>query len=136
MPTTIGNIVDDFPLPKILPIVENPTYKTITEVNLKSNSNSASVQSNLGCGTLGLLQLTVSPAVYNNFLSIDFIVPVNPGSVPIIPANSTGAQITELRYSLDTASTLFNEYDRTNKALRQIIFSTVDKMFIRSLRHK
>ena len=65
MPTAIEKIVDSFPFPTIPPIVGTPTYNTIAEVNLKLNSNSASVQSNLGCGTLGLLQLTVSPAVYN-----------------------------------------------------------------------
>ena len=63
-------------------------------------------------------------------------MPVNLGSVPIIPANSTGAQITKLCYAFDTAASLFNEYDRTDKALRQIFLSAVDKMFIRSLRHK
>ena len=96
MPTAIEKMVDSFPFPTIPLIVGTPTYNTIAEVNLKLNSNSASVQSNLGCGTLGLLELTVSPAVYNTLSFITFIVPVNPGSLPIIPANSTGAQITKL----------------------------------------
>ena len=117
MLTAIYNIVDGFPFPTIPPIVGTPTYNTIVEVNLKLNSNAASVQSNLGCGTLGLLQLTVSPAVYNTFSSIALIVPFNPGYVPIIPSNSTGAQITELCYAFYTAAALFNEYDRTDKAL-------------------
>ena len=136
MPAAINKIVDDFPFPTIPPIVRTPTYNTISEVNFKLNSNSASVQSNLGCGTLCLLQLTVLPAVYNNLSLIPFILPVNPGSVPIIPANSTGAQITKLCYAFNTTSTIFNDYDRTDKALQQILLSTVDKMFIRSLRHK
>ena len=59
-----------FPFPEIPPIVGNPTYNTIAEVNLKLNSNSPSVESNLGCGTLGLLQITVSPAVYSTLSSI------------------------------------------------------------------
>ena len=63
-------------------------------------------------------------------------MPVNPGSEPIILDNSTGAQITELCYAFDTASALFNEYNCTNKALLQILLSTVDEIFIRSLRHK
>ena len=117
MSTAIDKIVDGFPFPTIPPIVGTLTYNTIAKVNLKLNSNSASVQFNRGCGTLGLIQLTVSLAVYNTLLSIPFIVPVNPVSVPIIPANSTGAQITELCYAFDTASALFNKYDRTNKAL-------------------
>ena len=136
MPTAINKIVDGFPFPTISSIVGTPTYNTIVEVNLKLNSNSASVKSNLGCGTLGLLQLTVSPAVYDTLTSTPFIVPVNPGYIPIIPSNSTGAQITEIFYAFDTASALFNEYDRTDKAFQQIILSTVDEIFIRSLRHK
>ena len=126
MPTAIDKIVDVFPFPTIPPIVGTPTYNTIAEVNLKLNSNSTFVQSNLGCGILGLLELTVSPAVYNNLSVTAFVVPVNPGSVPIIPSNSTGAQITELCYAFNTAAALFNEYDRTDKALRQIILSAVD----------
>ena len=136
MPTPIDNTVDGFTFPKIPPIVGTPTYNTIDEVNLKLNSNSASVKSNLGCGTLGLFQLTISPAFYNTLSVTRFVVPVNPGSLPIIPANSTGAEITELSYAFDTVTALFNEYDRTNKALRKILLSTVDKIFIRSLQHK
>ena len=117
MPTTIDKIVDGFPFSTIPPIVGTPKYNTIAKVNLKLNSNSASVQSNLGCGTLGLLQMTVPPAVYNNLSVTPFIVPVNPGSVPIIPDNSTSAPITKLRYAFDIPAALFNEYDRTNKAL-------------------
>ena len=63
-------------------------------------------------------------------------MPVNPSSVTIIPANSTGYQITKLCYDFNIASALFNEYDRTNKALLQILLYTVDEMFIRSLRQK
>ena len=50
MPTTIDKIVDGFPSPTIPPIIGTPTYNTITEVNLKLNSNSAYVQSKLGEG--------------------------------------------------------------------------------------
>ena len=136
MPTAIYKIVDGFPFPTIPPIVGTPKYNTIAEVNLKLNSNATSVQSNLGCGTFGLLQLTVSSAIYNTLSVTTSVVPINPGSSPDIPANSTGAQITELRYAFDTASALFNKYDCTDKALRQILLSTVDEIFIRSLRHK
>ena len=136
MPTTSNKIVDGLTFPTIPPTVGTPTYNTITKVNLKLSSNAASVQSNLGCGTLGLLQLIVSPAVYNNLSPTAFIMPVKPGSETIIPANSTGPKTTKLHYALDTASALFNEYDRTSKALRQILLYTVDELFIRSLQHK
>ena len=136
MPTAIDKVVDGFLFPMIPPIFGTPTYYTINKVNLKLNSNSTSIQSNPGCGTLHLIQLTVSPTIYNTLLSIAFIVPINPGSEPIIPANSTDAQITELHNAFDNASALFNEYNCTNKALRQILLSTVDKNFIRSVQHR
>ena len=136
MPTDINKIMDGFPFPTIPPIVGTPTYNTITEVNLKLNSNNASVQSNLGCVTLGLLQLTISTDVYNNLSVTAFFLLVNPGSAPDIPDKSTGAQITELCYAFDTTAALFNKYDRTDKALCQILLTTVNEMFMRYLQHK
>ena len=47
MLTAINKIVDVFPFSTIQPIFGNPTYNTISEVNLKLNSNAASVQSTL-----------------------------------------------------------------------------------------
>ena len=134
MPTAIDKIMDGFPFPTIAPIVGTPTYNTISEVSLKLNSNSASVHSYLGCGTLGLLQLTVLPVVYNTLSVTTFVIPISPCSSPDIPANSTGAKITKLFYAFDTAAALFNEYNRTDKALREILLTTVDEMYICSLR--
>ena len=117
MPTAIDKIVDGFPFPTILTIVGSPNYKKIAEVYLKLNSNAVSVQSNLGCGTLGLLQLTVSPVVYATLSATDFIAPVNHGAGTTIPSISLGPQITNLRYAHDVTTAVFNEYDHTDKAL-------------------
>ena len=127
MPTAINKIVDGFPFPTISPIIGSPNYETISEVHLKLNSNSASVQSNLGCGTLGLLQLIVSPAVYATFSATAFIVPVNPGAKLTILSIVLGPHITNLRYAHDVATAVFNKYDQTNKALRQMLISAVKK---------
>ena len=136
MPTAIDEIVDGFPFPTISQIIRDPNYKTIAEVHLKLNSNVASVQLNLGCGTLGLLHLTVSPAVYATLLDAEFIAPVNPGAEPTIPLIASAPQITNLQYTHNVATTIFKEYGHTDKALRQMIIAAVDKMFIRSLRHR
>ena len=53
----------------------------------------------------------------------------------ILPS-STEAQITNLHHSHAAKETLFNEYDRTNKALLQKLIITIDKMFVCSLQHK
>ena len=63
MPSSINKIVEGFPFPTIYLIIGVPDYASISEMHMKLNSNAVLVQSNLGCGTLGLLYLTVSPAV-------------------------------------------------------------------------
>ena len=135
MPTAINKIVDGFPFPTISPIIGSPNYETISEVHLKLNSNSASVQSNLGCGTLGLLQLTVSPAVYATLSTTAFTASVNPGSKTTIPSILLGPHITNHRYAHDVDIAVFNEYNQTDKAPRKMLIAAVNEMFIRPLRH-
>ena len=103
---------------------------------MKLNSNAISVQSNLDCGTLELLYLTVSTAVYSTLSASIFVVPVNTSPKPVIQKHSTGPQIANIRYEYHAATTLFNEYDRTDKALRQLLLESVKEMYVRSLRHR
>ena len=117
MPLSIDKIVDGFPFPTINPIVRTPNYESIAEIHLRLNSNAASVQSNLRCGTLGLLFLTISPAVYSTLLTVAFVPPVNPGTKPNIPSGATGAAIADLRYHHAADTNVFTEYENTDKAL-------------------
>ena len=118
MPSSINKIVDGFPFPTIDPIIGTSDYESIADIHLKLNSNVASVQSNLGCGTLGLLFLTVLPAVYVTLSTTTFVLPVNPGPEPSIPIGATGAVIANLRYCHTESTKNFTEYENTDKALR------------------
>ena len=135
MPSPIDKIVEGFPFPKISPIIGVQNYASISEMHMKLNSHAVLVQSNLGCGTLGLLYLTVSPAVYRTLSASIFVVPANPGSEPVIPEHSTGPQIANIHYAYHAATTLFNEYDRTYKALRQLMLASVEEIYAHLLRH-
>ena len=105
----IDKIVDGFPFPTIDPIIGTPDYESIADIHLKLNSNVASVQSNLGCDMLGLLFLTVLPAVYATLSTTAFVPPVNLGPEPSIPTGSTGAVISDLRYHHNEAIKIFTE---------------------------
>ena len=98
MPSLIEKIVYGFLFPTIDPIIRTPDYESIADMHLKLNANAASVKSNIGCGTLGLLFLIVSPAVYATLSTTTFVPPVNPGPKPIILTGSTVAVIANLRY--------------------------------------
>ena len=136
MPSSIEKIVDGFPFLKIDPIVVTPDYENIAGIHLKLNSNAMSVQSNLGCGTLDLLFLTVSPAVYATLSTIGFVPPVNPGLEPNITTGATGAAIANLRYHHAEATKIFTKYENTNKSLRQLMLLSIDKLYVRFLCHK
>ena len=68
--TTIDKIKHAFPHPTIDPIVGQPGYENIKQMHLSINANAASIVSHLGNGRLGLLFLTVQPAVYNTLSAI------------------------------------------------------------------
>jgi hypothetical protein len=134
--TIIDKIVEGFPHPTIPPIVGIPTYEAIAELNLHLNANAASVQSNLGNGQLGLLALTVSPAIFNTLSTIAFVPPANPGTTPTIPGGSTGAQTQAVIRQHTTDDKIFREYLACDNALKQQIISCVNSMYLRTLSHR
>ena len=74
--------------------------------------------------------------MYATLSSTSLIAPVNPGADPTKPRIASGLQITNLRYAHEFATNVFNEYDRIDKALCQMLIAAVDKMFIRYLHHR
>ena len=96
MASSTDKIVESFPYPNP-PIVGQPGYNTIAEVHLQITANAASVQSHLRDGTLGILYLTVTPAVYNTLNLTPFIPPANPDPELTVPAGSTGPVISDIR---------------------------------------
>ena len=105
-------------------------------MNFKLNANSALVQSNLGYGQLGILYLTVSPAVYNTLSTTVFIPTVNPGATSIITAGATVTVIANERRFFANATALFKQYDSADKFLKKMLLVAVDEMFVRSLQTK
>jgi hypothetical protein len=136
MPSTVDSIVAGFPFPTVTPIVGEPNYESIAALHLQLNANAASIQSHLGNGHLGLLYLTVSPAVYATLSNVPFVAPLNPGPVPIIPEGSTGPAGISIRTSFTESTTVFRQYDTADKALKQLLLGAVDEMFVRCLQTK
>ena len=87
------------------------------DLNLQLNANAASVQSNLGDGQLGLLALTVSPAIFNTLSAVAFVHPVNPGTNPVIPPGATAHVTSHLTRVFTTQKALFKEYHATDNVL-------------------
>ena len=87
MPLVLEKIVESFPHPTVTPIVGQPSYETIKELQLKLNTNTASIYSHRGNVQLGLLFLAVKPKVYNTQSTVTFNPPKNPGQNPNLVPN-------------------------------------------------
>ena len=136
MSSALDKVVELFLHPAVQLIVGQPSYETIAELELKLNTHAASVHSNRGDGKLGLLFLTVKPAVYNTQSTVPFNPPTNPGQNPTIAAELTGPQISEIRRQHKELVEEFNQYLQTDRALKSILIAAVDEAYIRSLRDK
>ena len=136
MASTVEKIVDNFPYTTLTPIAGLPDYESLAELHTQSNSNSSSIQSNLGGGNHGLLAITLEPAVLNTLTATPFVIPINPGATAVIPAASTAAQITSIRKAHDDATKAFHQYVNVDKALKQQLIEAVDDLYLKALRNK
>jgi hypothetical protein len=127
MPSTGKIILEGFLHPTIPPIIGIPTYESISKLNLQLNTNAASVHSNLatGDGMLGLLTLTITPAVFNTLPAIPFIVSINPGAQQAIQPGTTAAQISDITHCHIKSIRIWKEYLSTdNFRQRHVLLHT------------
>ena len=129
-------IINGFPHTSLPPILGVPTYATIAAMHLKLNANSASIQSNLGDGQLGLLALTIPTEKYNTLSQIPFLTPTNPGVNPTFADGATQFQIAATQTKHKEDIRVWREYNATDKALKQQILSAVNEMYYKTLRNR
>ena len=91
MVALIHKILEAMPQSSIPPIIGQQTYSSIHEIHQYLSSNAVSIQSNLGCGTLGLIYLTLLPTVYATLSATLFVPPPNPGTTATITSTTTAA---------------------------------------------
>ena len=114
--TYVNKLVESFKIPTIPPIDDEPTYATIHTMHKILNSDAASVNKNLGCGTLEHLCLTLSPTVYATF-STTWVVPSpNSGATPVISAGTAGPEAAYIRYTHKSVQQLLERRPRPSSA--------------------
>ena len=94
-----------------------------------------SVTTNLGCGTLVHLCLTLSPTVYVILSTIRVDPHLNPGSTPVIPAGATRPKAASIRYVHNAATQDFNTFYNVDRALRQRLLGAIKDKFLQ-VKHK
>ena len=134
MSTSVDKIIDGMHNPTLNEIAGTPSYDTIKTVNNELIANVYSIQTNLGCGTVGYARLTLTPGVYATISIAAWIHPLNPGLQPIIHVGSTGIQISALNRAFDKASEVYSDFQLVSNALKKQLLAAVDDIFLCSLK--
>ena len=132
---SIDKIVEIFENPSIPPIDSKLTYTMHHSKHDLLNSNTASVNTNLGCGTLGHLCLTLPPTVYTTLSTTQVIPPPNTGATPVVPEGATGPEAASIQYAHDADTLAFNTFHNVNRALHQQLIGAVEDTLVR-VKHK
>ena len=129
-------ITEAFITPVLTPLATDtkPTFATLTLLQTELNQNAQAIDSNAG-GNLGHLVLTVENAKYLVMSNqVAFVVPVNPGDTPIIPAGASGPQITEANRVLLVNQHVYNTYKKCDLALKAQALVAIPDKYIRRLK--
>ena len=128
--TSINKLAEILENPTFPPIESERTYTTIHAIHELLNSNMESVNTNLGCGTLGHLCLNLSCTVYATLSATCFVPSPNTGATPVIPAGTTGPEAAFIRYAHEGATLTFNTFRNVDRALRQQLLGAVKDNFV------
>ena len=112
-----------------MPIVRETNYETLDEVKSQLNTYAMEIDSYIRNVRLRLLYLTVTPAMYNTQSATPFVLPKNPGPATIVPLGATGPKIIEINRAYRHNSVIFKEYDYTDKAVKALLMSAIDKTY-------
>ena len=116
MTTSTETILATFPECPIAPLEGVPTHIYMTKVNGFLNACTASVNCNLGNGTVGYLVLTAQPASFQITSPTSFVKPVNPGVLVMEDPAPTSAVIGSLTRQHIEDTRVFNEYHSVDRA--------------------
>ena len=121
----------------IAPLQGAPNLEYLTKLNTYVNLCYSSVQSNLGCDTLGHLALTAPPAVYVLLSATAFVVTKNPRPTVTIPTPApASAVISSLTREHSKNLRTWKTYTDTYKAFKQKLLCLFTEVYYRTLQKK
>ena len=124
-----STITDSFPNDTLtlLPTDRNPSAKDIRLLRKEILANALSIPSQRGGGQLGHAAVCMLLGDYNALpaATAAWVDPVHPGVAPLIPAQATAAQISEINRQFKSDTDEFTTYKATEAALHKCVLAAV-----------
>jgi hypothetical protein len=133
---TVEDIVTSFPHP-ILPTVQGePDYQNIHTIRDLLKANAREIDTHLGGGALGHLDLIVSDAAYTIIAPtckngpILWVNPTAPGKASAFIDQGKAAQLSAARHSWEGAVLTFRTFNTVQQALKKHIITVFEPMHL------
>ena len=116
------------PYPILTKIEGMPSYEDVKIINNELTGNAVTITTNLGGGRHGYISLTLTAAIYANIYTHAWIPLANPGVQAVIPAASTGQQISALNCTHEKQAKDYEDYVAFRNALKKQLIVALEYM--------
>ena len=139
MPLTADQILSVFPHPTLTTIVGEPTLESITLQQNEHNGNLASITSNLGDGSTGLLIISMKPSTFLTIHPGAFVKPTNPGAAPDpveIAAANSATKIADIYRAHKLSADVYSEFIDAERISVKLALDSMDEIYYKALKHE
>ena len=107
---SVDKIVSKFPI-KTLPRIDGePAYKSINEMMQILYANAATLSTTMGGGTHGHIGLIMKPELYRTLSDILYVIPVDPGPIPLYEPGLLGLARQQVTNEFEEAKHVFENH--------------------------
>jgi hypothetical protein len=120
-----------------VPNVSNPpTYPSLQATRNALGILASEIVTTRGGGASGYLGIVLSAPIYELVNpGTPFILPQNPGPLPVFPANPTAPVIAAIERTHKEALRQFNEYNAIHRALKSKLTASIHPSYLKSINH-
>ena len=117
------------------PPAQAPTFSSLTRLQSELDANARAITTHLGGGRHGHLVLTQQLARLQALPGYEpFVVPVNPGPLPVYPNTATERTLKQVTDRFKLATTQYKTYHDTDRALKKLVLQACDELYLEPLR--
>ena len=133
---SVDGIVSKFPMKKLPHIDGEPTYESINEIMQMLYANAATLTTTSGGGMHGHIGLIMKPALYRTLSDTPYVIPVDPGPIPIYTPGSSGLARQQITNEFEEAKRVFENHYNMDLALKALIIEAVDLVYLKEKRDR